>query len=181
MFQTNVVQKIKTRILFSIPFYNLGVTFDGNSRSMCEHSKHLAVATHHVRAGFALLYAALPAPPSSTSNWHIFPKFSWPHFVRTPTEVWLVFCEKILSAPPFYLSADCELPNERKPEREVVTLTTVVAVPHYKTIHNRMVSEKVKQTVSPFEKTLPIALLSRLWSKRSTPPIIALYFANAAG
>jgi len=53
--------------------------------------------------------------------------------------------------PPFYLTADGELPNESKPERELVTVTTVVAVPLYKTVHNRKVNEKVKQTVSLFE------------------------------
>jgi len=42
------------------------------------------------------------------------------------------FCEKIWSAPPFYLSADCELPTDSKPERELVTLNTVVGVPIYK-------------------------------------------------
>jgi len=47
--------------------------------------------------------------------------------------------------------ANCELSNENKPERQLVTLTTIVAVPHYKTVHNRKVNEKVKQAVAPFE------------------------------
>jgi hypothetical protein len=50
-----------------------------------------------------------------------------------------------------FISRPTELPNESKPERELVTLTTIVAVPHYKTVHNRKVNEKVKQMLSPFE------------------------------
>jgi len=61
------------------------------------------------------------------------------------------FCEKLWSAPPFYIAADCEPPNESKPERQLVTLTTIVAVLHYKTVHNGKVKEKVKQAVPPFE------------------------------
>ena len=79
----------------------------------------------------------------------------------------------------FYLSADCELPNQSEPERQLVTLTTAVAVLHFKTIHNRTVNEKVKQTVTPFVCAPPNCMyLSRLWSKRSAPPIIALYSAT---
>jgi hypothetical protein len=63
----------------------------------------------------------------------------------------LFFYKKILSVPPFYLAADCELPKESKPKRELVTLTAVVAVPHYKSVHNRKVNEKVKQIVPQFE------------------------------
>ena len=55
------------------------------------------------------------------------------------------------SASPFYLAADCELPNDSKPERQLVTLTTIVAVPCYKTVHICKVKEKVKQVVPPFE------------------------------
>ena len=35
--------------------------------------------------------------------------------------------------PPSYIVANCELRNENKSELALVTLTTVVAVPHYKT------------------------------------------------
>jgi len=59
------------------------------------------------------------------------------------------------AAPPFYLAADCELPNKSKLEWELVTLTTIIAVPHYKTVHNRKVNEEVKQTVPPFEWAPP--------------------------
>jgi hypothetical protein len=36
-------------------------------------------------------------------------------------------------------------PNENKPEQELVTLTTVVAVPHDKNVHSHKVHQKVKQ------------------------------------
>jgi len=52
--------------------------------------------------------------------------------------------------PPPYIVADCELRNESKPELALVTLTTVVAVPYYKTVRNFKDDGKVKQMVSPF-------------------------------
>jgi hypothetical protein len=75
-FSAKSCTEIKTRISLSIPCHNLGVTFDGSSLSIAEHTKHLAVVGHHICAGFVLPYAAMPAPPSYISNWQIFPNFS---------------------------------------------------------------------------------------------------------
>jgi len=69
----------------------------------------------------------------------------------TPLTPSLFFVRKCDLHLLFCLTADCQLPNESKPERELVTLTTGVAVPHYKTVHNRKINEKVKQMVPSIE------------------------------
>ena len=53
--------------------------------------------------------------------------------------------------PPSYLAADCDLCSESRSELALVTFTTVVAAPHFKTVHNRKVDEKVKQMVPQFQ------------------------------
>ena len=70
--------------------------------------------------------------------------------------------------PGFFFVRKCGLPllfisrptvsclmRASRPERKLVTLTTIVSVPLYKTVQNRKVNEKVKQKLPPFEWAPP--------------------------
>jgi hypothetical protein len=63
MLQIKFIQKNKTRILFSVRFYNSRVTSDGISQSIAEHTN---APSSVCLCGFVLPYVAMPALHSLT-------------------------------------------------------------------------------------------------------------------
>jgi hypothetical protein len=173
------MQKKKTLILFSVRFYNSRVAPDGNSRSIAEHT-NVTFQCLFVRVRASFCCNACPAF-SYSSNWQFFPNSRCRTKSCNRLSPVLLFLRNLICTSVSSLATSYKLPNDSKPYRQLVTLTTAVAVPHYKTIHNRTVNKKVKQMESPLELAPPKCIYLAFWSMQSTPPIIALYSATLVG